>query len=153
MSVSDSIQNITLDHALRATWQSISKMYNEMAKPYGVTMAVGLTLLNLDPKNGISSTALGPMMGMESTSLSRLINNLEDLNLIERRQNPVDKRGVHIHLTSLGLEKRDLIKEHVLNFNQRVTSKLSAEDIKGYFKTIEMLENVSSEIKSTLNPE
>ena len=62
--MSDSIQNITLDHALRATWQSISKMYNEMAKPYGVTMAVGLTLLNLDPKNGISSTALGPMMGM-----------------------------------------------------------------------------------------
>ena len=151
--MSDSIQNITLDHALRATWQSISKMYNEMAKPYGVTMAVGLTLLNLDPKNGISSTALGPMMGMESTSLSRLINNLEDLNLIERKQNTVDKRGVHIHLTSLGLEKRDLIKEHVLNFNQRVTSKLSTEEIKGYFKTIELLENVASEIKSTLNPE
>ena len=93
------------------------------------------------------------MMGMESTSLSRLMNNLEDLNLIERKQNPVDKRGVHIHLTALGLEKRDLIKEHVLNFNQRVTSKLSTEDIKGYFKTIEMLENVASEIKSTLNPE
>ena len=52
-----------IDHSLRATWQAVSKMYSEVARKYGITMALGLTLLNIDPKNGTASTALGPIMG------------------------------------------------------------------------------------------
>ena len=38
----------TIDHFLRATWQAVSKMYNEEASRYGATMATGLTLLSID---------------------------------------------------------------------------------------------------------
>ena len=44
------MKEITIDHALRATWQAVSKMYNEEAKNYGLTMAIGCTLLSIDPK-------------------------------------------------------------------------------------------------------
>jgi DNA-binding MarR family transcriptional regulator len=89
-------------------------MYSEVARQYGITMALGLTLLNIDPKHGTASTALGPIMGMEPTSLSRLINSLEELYLVERKPNPHDGRGVIVHLTSDGLIKRDFIKKHVI---------------------------------------
>ena len=68
----------TIDHFLRATWQAVSKMYNEEASRYGATMATGLALLSIDAEEGVPSTSLGPRMGMESTSLSRTLKTMEN---------------------------------------------------------------------------
>ena len=84
----------TIDYVLRTTWLAVQKMYNEEASEYGITMATGFTLLSVDPQNGTPSTSLGPKMGMEATSLSRILKTLEDLSLIERLPNPNDGRGV-----------------------------------------------------------
>ena len=139
------IKKPLVDHSLRATWQAVSKMYSEVARQYGITMALGLTLLNIDPKNGTASTALGPIMGMEPTSLSRLLNSLEELHLIERKPNPQDGRGVIVHITADGLTKRDFIKEHVYTFNQAVSDKISQRDLLGYYNTIDAINSTSSE--------
>ena len=96
----------TLDFHIKYTWQSIAKMYNEEAARFGATMATGYVLLNIDLDTGTPSTALGPKMGMESTSLSRILKTMETQGLIERRPNPNDGRGVLIFLTDFGKEKR-----------------------------------------------
>ena len=62
----------TLDAVLRSTWNSVSKMYNREASKFDSTMAMGFALLNIDA-GGTTSTALGNKLGMESTSLSRLL--------------------------------------------------------------------------------
>ncbi|MEP3570688.1 MAG: MarR family transcriptional regulator, partial [Flavobacteriaceae bacterium] len=41
------MKEITIDYSLRATWQAVNKMYNEEAKGYGLTMAIGFTLLSI----------------------------------------------------------------------------------------------------------
>lgn len=110
----------TIDYALRATWQAVSRMYNEEAGKYGATMSIGFALLSIDRENGISSTALGPQMGMEPTSLTRTLKSMEEKGLIVRKKNPVDGRGVIIQLTKLGKEKRDLSRATVLKFNEIV---------------------------------
>lgn len=133
------MKELTIDHALRATWQAVIKMYNEEAKNYGLTMAIGFTLLSIDPKKGTPSTSLGPKMGMESTSLSRILKNIEERGYIERRRNPKDGRGVLIHLTTLGLEKRKDSKEVVLRFNEVVQGHLDDEDIAGFFRTVDVI--------------
>ena len=63
----------TIDYVLRATWQAVSRMYNEEANKYGATMATGFVLLSIDKEKGTPSTALGPKMGMEATSLTRTL--------------------------------------------------------------------------------
>ena len=103
-------KTITFDYALRSTWQSVSNMYNKTACKFDSTMATGFALLSIEP-DGTPSTALGPKMGMENTSLSRLLNSLEDRSFIERRINPKDGRGRLVYLTKLGLEKREISKK------------------------------------------
>ncbi len=132
-----SMKDFTIDYALRATWQAVIKMYNEEAKNYGLTMAIGFTLLSIDPKKGTPSTSLGPKMGMESTSLSRILKNIEEKGYIERKPNPNDGRGVLIYLTDLGLEKRKDSKEVVLRFNDAAKEHISQEDLKGFFNTVD----------------
>ena len=67
---------ITIEYALRTAWQSVTNMYNDKASAYDSTMSMGFTLLSIDAE-GTPSTALGPKMGIESTSLSRILNSLE----------------------------------------------------------------------------
>lgn len=139
------MKEITIDYALRATWQAVARMYNEEAKKFGSTMAVGFTLLSVDPKTGTPSTALGPKMGMEATSLSRILKRMEGQGLIERKPNPNDGRGVLIHLTEFGLEKRKDSKDAVLQFNETVKANVSEEKLNGFFEVMETINQLISE--------
>ncbi|MDF0706118.1 MarR family winged helix-turn-helix transcriptional regulator [Flagellimonas okinawensis] len=141
------MKDLTIDHALRATWQAVSKMYNEEAKNYGLTMAIGFTLLSIDPKGGTPSTTLGPKMGMEATSLSRILKNIEQRGYIERKRNPKDGRGVLIYLTPLGLEKREESKEVVLRFNQVVKENTTQEDLVGFFRIVDTINKLITDKK------
>ena len=141
------MRNLTIDWALRATWQSVAKMYNEEAKNYGLTMAIGFTLLSIDAKKGTPSTALGPRMGMEATSLSRILKSIEERGYIERRPNPKDGRGVLIHLTALGLEKRKDSREVVMRFNEVVREHIDDEDLAGFFKTMDVINKLIQDKK------
>tara|TARA_Y100001968_G_C19297804_1_gene687508 strand:+ start:103 stop:597 length:495 start_codon:yes stop_codon:yes gene_type:complete len=149
------MKDLTIDHALRATWQAVSKMYNEEAKNYDLTMAIGFTLLSIDPKGGTPSTTLGPKMGMEATSLSRILKTIEERGYIERKPNPNDGRGVLIYLTPLGLEKREGSKDVVLRFNEVVKEHVSAQDLSGFFKTMDVINKLITDkkiyIKTTNN--
>ena len=141
------MKEITIDYALRATWQAVAKMYNEEAKNFDTTMAIGFTLLSIDPKTGTPSTALGPKMGMEATSLSRILNSMEEKGFIERRPNPNDGRGVLIHLTELGLEKRKISKDVVLQFNDAVREHISDEKLSHFFEVTETINRLVTEKK------
>ncbi len=132
----------TIDHALRATWQAVAKMYNEQAVKHDSTMAMAFVLLNIDKEHGTPSTALGPQMGMEPTSLSRILKSMEEKGAIYREKNPDDGRSVLIKLTEFGLIKRNASKQYVIQFNETVKNQLTAQQIENFFevtKTINKL--------------
>ncbi len=124
----------SIDHQLRATWQAVAKMYNEQASKYDTTMAMAFVLLNIDKKNGTPSTSLGPSMGMEPTSLSRILKTMEENEVITREKNPQDGRSVLIKLTEKGYEKRELSKQYVYQFNDKVRENISEKDLESFFK-------------------
>jgi DNA-binding MarR family transcriptional regulator len=128
----------TIEYALRSTWQLITNMYNEKALKYDATMTMAFTLLSIDAE-GTPSTALGPKMGMESTSLSRLLNTMEERGYIERKPNPEDGRGVLIFLTEKGKEKRALSKKTVLDFNNGLLDNIEKEKIEHFYEVIDAI--------------
>jgi DNA-binding MarR family transcriptional regulator len=133
------MKNKTIDYILRATWQAVSRMYNEEAAKYDATMATGFALLSIDREEGTPSTALGPRMGMEATSLTRTLKSMEEKGLITRKKNPEDGRGVLIYLTDFGKEKRELSKNTVLNFNDSVRKHISEEKINTFIEVAEII--------------
>ncbi|WP_117178672.1 MarR family winged helix-turn-helix transcriptional regulator [Mariniflexile rhizosphaerae] len=132
----------TIDYMLRTTWLAVQKMYNEEAAKFGSTMATGFTLLSIDPEKGTASTALGPKMGMEATSLSRILKTMEAKGLIERHPNPEDGRGVIIRLTDFGREKRAHSKEKVLIFNESIKKNVSEEKLNHFYEVTEMINDM-----------
>ncbi len=129
----------SIDHMLRATWQAVAKTYNEQAAKHESTMAMAMALLYIDTKDGTPSTALGPSMGMEATSLSRTLNSLEERGLIYREKNPEDGRSVLIKLTGLGIEKREISKASVYTFNQTIRENITKQKIDHFFEVTELI--------------
>lgn len=134
----------TIDFLLRSTWMSVIKMYNEEAGKKGSTMATGFALISIDPAKGTSSTSLGPKMGMEATSLSRTLKTMEDKGLILRKPNPLDGRGVIIHLTPFGKEMREYSKQVVIRFDEAVKEAIKPEELKAF-------KNVTNAILELIN--
>ena len=129
----------TIDYILRATWQAVSRMYNEEAAKYGATMATGFVLLSIDKEKGTPSTTLGPKMGMEATSLTRTLKSMEEKGLIIRKKNPFDGRGVLIYLTELGKEKRELSKSTVLKFNDTIKQYVTEEKLEHFMEVADTI--------------
>jgi len=134
----------SIDHHIRATWQAISKLYNEQAAKHDSTMAMAFVLLNIDYEEGTPSTALGPQMGMEATSLSRILKSMEEKGVVYREKNPNDGRGVLIKLTTFGKGKRAFAKEVVLRFNNVIKANVTEEQLRNFFE-------VTSVIKILIN--
>ncbi len=134
-----------IDFIIRHSWHRISRMYNQMAAVEGMTMSYGFILMMVE-KEGTPSTQLGPKMGMEATSLSRTINAMEVDGLIRRSSSEKDKRITLVFLTELGVQKRKMVKQFILEFNEKLTSKLKKKDLDGFFKVMNALDESVDEI-------
>ncbi len=143
----------TIDYILRATWQAVSRMYNDEAQNFGASMATGFALLSMDKDKGTPSTSLGPKMGMEATSLTRTLKSMEDKGLIIKKKNPEDGRGVLIYLTDFGREKRELSRNTVLKFNETVKKHVSEEKLKHFTEVTDIINELILEKKIFSNSE
>lgn len=59
---------------------------------------------------------------------------MEEKQLIFRKPNPNDGRGVLVCLTEFGVEKRDDAREAVLRFNNTVFNKINKRDLEAFFR-------------------
>lgn len=132
----------TIDYNIRKTWFNITKMYNRTATDYMASTSLAMIVLNIDMLEGTPSTQLGPNMGIESTSLSRSLNKLEESGYITRKPDPKDKRKSIIHLTKSGLEGREVAKEIVLDFNNKVFSHFDKSEMDTFFKILKKINHI-----------
>ena len=132
----------TFDFHIRWAWYKISRLYNSIAQEHGVNMSVGYALLKIDPENGTPSTKLGPLMGMESRSLTRTLKSMEEENLIVRKPDLKDKRIIRIVLTEFGIEQREIAKKVVIDFNTIIDGKLSDVEKENFFSSIGKINEV-----------
>jgi DNA-binding MarR family transcriptional regulator len=137
----------TIDYTLRATWQAISRMYNEEASKFDGSMAIGFALLSIDKEDGTPSTYISNRMGMEPTSLTRTLKTLEEKGLITRKKNPEDGRGVLIYLTDFGRKMRAQSKETVLKFNETIRKNISEEKLQSFMEVADIINDLITEKK------
>ena len=117
----------TVDYFLKVVWQNVANTYNQIASGFGSTQALGYALINIhDEGTAVSQIAI--LLGVKSTSLSRMLNNMEGLGLIYRKVSPEDKRSVKIYLTDFGKEQRKKAKEVVRKFNDYLNIHLEQKE-------------------------
>lgn len=142
-------QQETVDYFLKVVWQNVSNAYNQIASGFGITQAIGYMLINID-KEGTAVSKLAGLLGVKATSLSRMLNNMEQLGLIYRETAVGDKRSVKVFLTDLGREKRHLARQVVINFNEYLNEELSTQEKNNLVATLQKLNKLTLAYTSTI---
>lgn len=134
--------NKRTDFVLRETWKNIEKMYNKEANLYDVTFSISFTLISIDPDIGSPSTSIGPIMGLEANSISRILNSMENKKLIYRKPNPTDGRSIIISLTKSGLKKRKIVIEKIRKFKSIIQNRIDKKDLNSFHKVINQINEI-----------
>jgi MarR family transcriptional regulator, organic hydroperoxide resistance regulator len=132
----------TVDFHIKSTWHSMTRMYNYVANKHDISQTIGYVLINIE-KEGTPATKIAPLMGMEPTSLSRLLKSMENKGLIYKKRETNDKRIVRIFLTDDGVAKRKLAKQAILNFNEKLLKQLNAADIEHFINIANIIKECS----------
>lgn len=132
----------TVDYYVKSTWHSIARMYNQVASEQGLSQTIGYVLINI-PKEGVPATQIAPLMGMEPTSLSRLLKGMEDNGLIFREKDKQDKRVVNIFLTDKGVNKRKISKKIIVDFNDKIEKHISQEKLDCFVEVLQQLNELT----------
>lgn len=134
----------TIDYYLKAAWQSVANSYNQEASKFGITQATGYVLINIK-KEGTTVSQLAKLLGVRSTSLSRMLNNMEKQSLIYREADAVDKRSVKIYLTELGIDKRVLAVQVVKDFNEYLIQNFSVRERVRLVETLQKIKSLAQQ--------
>lgn len=127
----------TIDFNIKASWHAIARMYNQQALKYGGTMSVGFALLNINAEEGTPAMKIGPLMGLEPRSLTRLLKSMEEKGLIFREADKVDKRSVRIYLTKEGKKNKEKSRETVLRFNEAIREEIPNDKLNVFFEVLQ----------------
>lgn len=72
---------------------------DQRARQFGISRAQWVVLMRLDRSEGLKQSELAEILDLQPISLTRLLDRLAENGLIERRDDPNDRRANRLYLT------------------------------------------------------
>jgi MarR family transcriptional regulator, organic hydroperoxide resistance regulator len=88
--------------ALYTASRAVTGLYRPLLDKLGLTYPQFLVLMALWETDGLTVTALGDALQLDSGTVSPLLKRLEAAGFVERRRESDDERRVTVHLTEAG---------------------------------------------------
>ena len=111
--VMESSFNFSIDNCLgfiaNRLVKCFMKVLDKELADYNLTGAQFCVLAKLFEEEGLTQTMLAQKLYIESPTLVRTLDKLEEAGFIERRRVPEDRRAFHIFLTPKGRQMSDLV--------------------------------------------
>lgn len=124
--------------------KKMADAFNKRLKPLGITRVQWTALYYLGKYDGISQKELAEKMNIKSSTVVRLIDRMENDNLVIRLEDPEDRRAIKLALTEKGKELRERFLPEGENMSKIFANGLTDEEIKIFLKVInKMVENIS----------
>jgi DNA-binding MarR family transcriptional regulator len=96
--------------AVYAAAHAFNATYKPLLEPLGLTYPQYLAMLVLWQEDGVTVTAIGSRLGLDSGTLTPLLKRLETAGLLNRLRDAADERQVRITLTAAGRALRQKAK-------------------------------------------
>jgi MarR family transcriptional regulator for hemolysin len=90
----------TIPFEIGETAHALRKAFDRRAVGLGVTRAQWKVLFRLHREPGLRQIELADMLDIEPITLSRIVDKLEEADLVERRPDPADRRAWRLHVTA-----------------------------------------------------
>jgi MarR family transcriptional regulator for hemolysin len=134
----------SLDHtlmSLTAALTQASRAYksvaDKVASEYGLSQATGLPVLVIGRLGGpVRPGALADALGLEPSSLVRVVDHLIESGLLERHEDPQDRRAKILQLTAEGKKTATVMEEALIPFRRQLFGSFDRADIEACLRVL-----------------
>jgi DNA-binding MarR family transcriptional regulator len=128
--------------------------FDQLMKPLGVTRAQWWVLAHLSRHDGMMQTTLADALDVGKASLGTFLEKLEASGLIERRDDPIDKRAKRVYMARAGHQLLKQMMQEEIHFNERILRDLSQQERDEMIRTLTRIKKaLSQQIDSRPFPE
>jgi MarR family transcriptional regulator, transcriptional regulator for hemolysin len=114
---------------------------------HGLSYATAIPLLVLSRTGGnVRHGVLADELGIEGPSLVRLIDLLQAEGLLERREDPTDRRAKTLHLTATGKAKVDETNRVLRRVRAKLLKDIGADELAITLATLQRIEQRASRL-------
>lgn len=100
----------TIGTVLSQVARLMRRSFDERARAIGVTRPQWQVLTLLNRHEGINQGGLAEMLEVEPITLGRMVDRLQDAEMVERRADPADRRAWRLYLTAKGKAQLDELR-------------------------------------------
>ena len=119
--------------------------FDQLMKPLGVTRAQWWVLAHLSRNDGMMQTQLADALDVGKASLGTFLERLEASGLIERRDDPIDKRAKRVYMARAGHQLLKQMTQQEIHFNERILRDLSQHDRDAMIRTLTCIKQALSQ--------
>jgi MarR family transcriptional regulator for hemolysin len=143
MTLSDqTLSSLTaaLTHSSRAYRAAADKV----AADYGLSQATGLPVLVISRfgENGVRPGVLAETLSLEASSLVRVVDHLIETGLLERHEDPNDRRAKLLRLTDEGQKTAELMDQALRPFRRKLFGAFEPADVEACLRVLSGLPDV-----------
>jgi len=129
-----------LTHASRAYRAAADKV----AADYGLSQATGLPVLVISRfgENGVRPGVLAETLSLEASSLVRVVDQLIESGLVERHEDPNDRRAKILRLTDEGRKTAERMDQALRPFRRKLFGAFEPADVEACLRVLSGLPEV-----------
>jgi MarR family transcriptional regulator for hemolysin len=114
---------------------------------YGVTEAcAGPLLMIARLGDGVRQVTVAQACGLESPSLVRLLDQLGNAHLVNRTEDPTDRRAKSLSLTDEGRSLASSIEDELIRLRRDVFNRVDAADLEATLRVLKAFADASPNV-------
>lgn len=126
---------LALDRASR----NVDAVMNADANRLNLSAIECHILLALSKDDGVHASTLATAVGRLATSFTPNLDSLERKGLLDRRDDPYDRRAVNIHLTYEGKQAAYKARDLIAEIDKLFIDSLTAADVQAFERVMAVL--------------
>lgn len=121
---------------------------------HGISEANGAPLLWISRLgDGVRQVVLANQVGIEGPSLVRLLDQLEGLGLVVRKDDPIDRRAKGLWLTEEGRALAARMEDVLDELRGRILAKVDPADLEAAVRVLQAFDNIdNSQVETSSEP-
>lgn len=130
MTFDENPENIFIYHYVEELISSYGSYYESNLKDNDLTLKEFSVLLRIRFQGVATQHDLVELFKVSGAYIAKLLRKFEDHGYIARKEDPENRRKKLVKMTDEGIKKTDEIIEIIQNWEDKVTAKISEDEIK-----------------------
>jgi DNA-binding MarR family transcriptional regulator len=133
----DALDNVIFEQTFQ---KKIAGKFKELSKNQPIVIKI------IGIEGEIMPSTLGKYTGMEKSSLTRMVDDLEKKGIVFRKTDPEDRRKVLVSLTEKGLDCYNLLSQITTEMAEELLQFVDDTDVENFMNSLETMVKVLRKI-------